>query len=123
MLSLGAAAAAAMPAPLSLSEADSGSRVALEPGQGLTLSLPTAAAAGYRWRILRLDRQVLEESGDPLEQPGPAGIPGAPGRVEYRFRAGASGTTPLELELRRPFEAPTVRPARRFGVTIRVRSR
>jgi len=117
------APADAMPSPLHLGEADNGGTVALEPGQRLILALPSVATAGYRWRIHRLDRRVLEETEAPLEQPGPAGIPGAPGRVEFRFRAGESGTTPLELELRRPFEAPSIPPARRFGVTIRVRSR
>lgn len=113
----------AMPSPLHISEADNGGTVALEPGQRLILVLPSAVTAGYRWRIHRLDRRVLEETETPLEQPGPAGIPGAPGRVEFRFRAVESGSTPLELELRRPFEAPTLPPARRFGVTVRVRSR
>jgi len=101
-----------------VTKSDAGSTVELEPGGTLTVRLEEVPTTGYRWAVDDVDSGILdfEESG--YERYSEGGVDGG-GRRTFTFRAGATGTTTLQMELRREWQPET--PEDRFEVTVTVR--
>lgn len=104
-------------AELTLTEAQNGRRVAVRVGDGITVSLPENAAAGYRWSIASLDEsRVAVES----QQYRPASdAVGSGGTAVWRLRATAPGATRVELKKSRPWE-PDTSASERFAIELDV---
>jgi predicted secreted protein len=94
-------------------ESDDGGDVTIAVGATLELALPEVSGTGFRWTLTSRGEPVLAlEKEDYVH----AKAPGSPRMHRWRFRAGAAGTTRLELVYARAWERT---PARRFVVTVR----
>jgi inhibitor of cysteine peptidase len=105
---------------ISVTEADNGRTVTLASGDTLMVSLGSTPGTGFGWKVAKVDRKVLKETGKPELIHSPNPMPGAPATQRFRFVVSGEGTTRLELEYVRPWERG-VPPARTFhlGVTVR----
>ncbi|HEY2107834.1 MAG TPA: protease inhibitor I42 family protein [Candidatus Binataceae bacterium] len=103
-----------------MTEADNGRTMTLASGDTLMVSLASTPGTGFGWRVARVDRKVLKETGTPELIHSPNPMPGAPATQRFGFVVSGEGTTRLELEYVRPWERG-VPPARTFhlGVTVR----
>ena len=103
---------------LTLTQADKGKSITVQQGDVVLIRLPENPTTGYRWAVEEIDEDILnlEDSGFAL--PSDVGIGGG-GERTLRFIAKSTGTTHLELELRREWEVDT--PAsQRYGLMIQV---
>jgi inhibitor of cysteine peptidase len=105
-------------AMLSLTSADNGKAYTVTPHTAVVLTLPSNASTGYRWQLKPVDKSVLRLVSHRYLQPKKS-LPGAPGEERWRFTAVGAGSVQLRLVYVRSWEKN--KPARRFGVTIRVR--
>jgi predicted secreted protein len=97
---------------------DDGKSFDIARGDTLTFELATGAGTGYAWAPTQVDALALAQQGDRASEVS-SDLPGAPKMDVYRFKANRSGSTTVEMSLRRPFgSAPPVRTIR---VTIHVR--
>jgi inhibitor of cysteine peptidase len=102
---------------------DNGSRVEVEQGEVLAITLESNPSTGFSWEIDELDGSVLQQVGEPLfklndaEDPPP---PGTGGWTTYRFEAKASGETDLKLIYHQPWEGGE-EPISTFAVHVVVR--
>jgi len=112
--------------PVVLRDADRGSIQAVDIGDRIVLRLSGNASTGYVWRRVApasFDGGALEPIEEGAYEPGGAadgnecGV-GSPGTFVFRYRAAASGTTPLRYVYQRPWEEE---PADEFDVVIWVR--
>lgn len=100
-----------------------GSRVEVEQGDVLAITLEANPSTGFSWEIDELDGSILQQVGEPLfklddaEDPPP---PGTGGWTTLRFEAKASGETDLKLIYHRPWEGGE-EPISTFTVHVAVR--
>ncbi|HZM84841.1 MAG TPA: protease inhibitor I42 family protein [Candidatus Limnocylindrales bacterium] len=73
-------------------------------GGALVVRLPELGAAGYQWRVSRIDSPALVVESDRPLPPGST-APGGEGMHEFRLRATTAATVRVEFELSRPWEA------------------
>jgi inhibitor of cysteine peptidase len=97
-------------------KAENGSRVTLEVGQTLVLSLASNPTTGYQWEITELNQAILQETDHEYQADQPA-LAGSGGKEIWRFQAQASGTTTLSLGYRRPWEE-NVEPIETFSLEV-----
>jgi hypothetical membrane protein/predicted secreted protein len=90
----GPASAAAPDRPLL--EPDDGLNVLLSVGERFDLSLGSKSSTGYDWRVVELDRSVVEVADASYESSAPR--PGAGGLSNFTFVAKKGGETTLRLE-------------------------
>jgi predicted secreted protein len=107
-------------AAMVLAEKAHDTEVVLAVGDTVAVRLVSNPSTGYSWQVGKCDPAVLQPDGKPVFEEPAHPMPGAPGIAVLRFRAAATGTTPLELWYLRPWEKH-VAPAKAFRVTIRVR--
>jgi inhibitor of cysteine peptidase len=110
-----------MPHEIQLSESDAGRQIVLAKGGKLLVALPSNPSTGFSWAVSRPMPSVLRQEGEPRFVPAGSTLPvvGAGGTEVFTFTAVQTGTSNLELEYRRPFEA--VPPARTFSIDVVVR--
>jgi predicted secreted protein len=100
---------------ITLTQCHSGGSVELVQGATLHIELPDISATGYRWRVSALDPAILAPASS-TAQPATAGGGGV--RV-IELVARTAGTTPLVLELRRPWDGAGSA-LERFAITATV---
>jgi len=106
------------PAPRTLGPAEAGSRVALEVGGELTISLPANPSTGYSWVVSSINPALLNQIGDP-EFSAESDLIGAAGTMTFHFEATAAGQDSLQLNYLRPWE--DTEPLETYTVTVNVR--
>ena len=108
----------ALVATLSLGTADNGKSFTLPPKTAVVVTLPSNASTGYHWTPREMSKGVVRLVSHRYVQPKNR-PPGAPGKEKWRFVAVGAGSVHLRLDYVGPSDP--YKPARRFGVTIRVR--
>ncbi|CAM4070136.1 Amoebiasin-1 [Pseudomonas reidholzensis] len=115
------AACANTPAPNVELGAENECPIRLQPGQSITLSLPSNPTTGYRWLLQNPASNILRPLGaEVYTQPEQAGLVGSAGVSTWRFQAKAAGDGHLILVYQQPW-APEVRPVQTFDCEIRVK--
>ena len=91
----------------SLTETDNGKQIAVNSGDGVTLTLVSNPTTGYNWQVMEMDDAILVQDGDPeyKQSPSPEGLVGAGGTETFRFKALGTGETALKLGYMRPWES------------------
>jgi predicted secreted protein len=96
---------------------DDGKSFDVARGSTVAFKLASHAGTGYAWVPTQVEPGVLTQQGDRTNEVS-SDAPGAPKLDVYRFVAAASGSTTVELSLRRSFGGP---PGKTIHVTINVR--
>jgi inhibitor of cysteine peptidase len=105
---------------IAIGEKENGTRVELEQGQTLAITLGSNPSTGYSWAPDEgPSGDVLILIGEP-EFKSQSNLVGASGTEALRFRADRVGETTLKLNYRRPWEKE-VEPAETYTVTVHVR--
>jgi inhibitor of cysteine peptidase len=106
---------------ISLTDADNGTRVVLNPGDTLVLTLESNPTTGYHWVVSGNIGPVLQAAGEEFQPHRDEAeghhIVGAGGHQIFRFSAVATGEVSLALAYLRPWEKG-IKPVREFGVTV-----
>lgn len=77
---------------------DSGSQVEVKQGQVLAISLESNPTTGYKWEVLKINEEMLEQIGEAEFESSQSGdVVGAGGVETLRFKTVGVGTTYLEL--------------------------
>jgi predicted secreted protein len=87
-----------------------GQTVTLKRGQALVVRLDADPATGMRWEMVNFTSAFVlaPVQHDLVANPGTSPVPtGVPGEAVFRLRGIASGSQPVALEYRRPYEAAT----------------
>ena len=100
---------------LSVGPSQNGQSVALDAGRSLVVELPGNPTTGYEWVVAQADAHLLE-AAETEYQPDSDAL-GAGGRYTFRFRALASGSTPVVLAYRRSWEPD---PIETFSLTVTI---
>jgi len=102
-----------------LDEADDGGLKAIKVGDIVVVQLRGTPSGGYLWEPANTVKEaVLESVGEAEFVPDDPNVCGGSGIWRFRFRAIASGTTPLDFVYRRPWEEET---SATFSVIVYVR--
>jgi inhibitor of cysteine peptidase len=104
-----------------VSEPQAGSRVALQVGDTLQVTLDSNPTTGYSWNLVAADPAILQPAGAPVFQPS-SGLMGAGGTTTYRFTTVGTDETTLKLIYARVFE-PKFAPLKTYSVTVAVTNR
>lgn len=91
-------------AEIDLELADAGRSRAAAPGDLVIVRLDETPTSGYRWELDSHDPAVLQPDGDDYDPP-PGDTLGGGGTRKFRFKVIRSGTSPLKLIRRRPWDA------------------
>ena len=119
-MSLALASGCRSPDEIAIDEQDDGTRVELEQGQILAITLSANLSTGYSWAPKESqESDLLVLTGEPTFA-SRSNLLGAEGTATLRFRADRPGETTLELIHRRAWEAG-VEPAETYSVTVHVR--
>jgi len=100
-----------------------GRQVELQKGQTLVITLESNPTTGFRWEVLELEEDILQQMGDPefkVSDPREPPPPGAGGWETWRFEATNAGQTALKLVYRRPWEEGE-EPLETFSLQVVVR--
>lgn len=120
LVSLALTAGCGSKGEIAIGEKETGTRVELDQGQTLSITLSSNPSTGYSWA------QDEGQSGDVLvligepEFKSQSNLLGSGGTETLRFRADRPGEATLELVYRRPWEKG-VEPAATYSVTVTVR--
>jgi len=102
-----------------LDEVDDGGLKAIKVGDIVVVQLRGTPSGGYLWELADTVKEaVLESVGEAEFVPDDPNVCGGSGIWRFRFRAIASGTTPLDFVYRRPWEEET---SATFSVIVYVR--
>jgi inhibitor of cysteine peptidase len=102
---------------------DNGSRIEVEKGQTLVVTLDSNPTTGYSWEVVEGQGTILQQQGEAQFQPSNAGdqqLVGAGGAETFRFEAAGAGEVTLKLIYHRPWEKG-VEPLETFSVQVVVR--
>ena len=102
-------------AKISLDGIETGRRIPARRGDVLSVRLDETPTSGYRWELDDHDAAVLAPEGDDF-RPASGSTMGGGGTRQFRFKVIGSGTSPLKLVRRRPWDADSV--AETFEATI-----
>jgi inhibitor of cysteine peptidase len=92
-----------------LDEADDGSLKTIKVGDIVVVQLRGNPSGGYLWQLADTVKEaVLESLGEGEFVPDDPNVCGGSGAWKFRFRAIASGSTPLDFAYRRPWEEEIV---------------
>lgn len=89
---------------VTVTEKDNGGETCLARGDVLVVRLEAQYGTGYGWSVVKYEREVLEQLGEPEQESPGRGRPGSVEHQVYRFKALAAGSTSLELHYLRPWE-------------------
>ena len=92
-----------------------GSTLTLPVGDTLAIELAGNPTTGYEWVVAQADAHLLEAAETEYQSDSDA--LGAGGRYTFRFRALASGSTPVVLAYRRSWEPD---PIETFSLTVTI---
>jgi len=96
---------------------ENGSQVELQPGQMLSIQLPSNPSTGYGWHIAEIEDSIIRQVGEVEFVDNSEGqVLGAAGLETLRFEALASGEANLVLTYDRVWE--DVEPEDTFEVTV-----
>lgn len=91
-----------------LDEADDGGLKTIKVGDIVVVQLRGNPSGGYLWQLVDTVKEAVLESLEESEfVPDNPNVCGGSGVWKFRFRAVASGTTPLDFVYRRPWEEET----------------
>ena len=91
-----------------LDEADDGGLKTIKVGDIVVVQLRGNPSGGYLWQLIDTVKEaVLESLAEGEFVPDDPDVCGGSGVWKFRFRAVASGTTPLDFVYRRPWEEET----------------
>jgi predicted secreted protein len=82
---------------------DNGATIQITKGSVLTVRLGVQPGTGYGWYLSKKEPELLKQTGSPVFEKGDGPLGGAEEEV-FKFKAVATGTTPLEFQYRRSFE-------------------
>ena len=101
-------------------EQDLGRQIGLGKNKLLTISLESNPSTGYRWEILKMDKNILRQMGKTKFVSRGTGLNriGAPATQTMRFSGIAKGKTSLILVYRRPWETMDIESAKTFSVDV-----
>lgn len=102
--------------PVVLTASDSGSKVSLQQGQSISVSLQENSTTGYIWEIVPGSELLLAEQGTSQFVADSNAI-GSGGVRTFKFMAIASGNCTLKLIYHQPWMT-SVAPAQTFEVSI-----
>jgi predicted secreted protein len=97
---------------------DDGKTLEVATGGTVTFKLATSAGTGYVWMPTGVDPAVLEQLGDRTSEVG-GNVAGAPNMDIYRFAAQRAGSTPVQMDLQRPW-TKSAPPAKSIHVIVNV---
>jgi predicted secreted protein len=97
---------------------DDGKTFDVASGATVTFRLASNAGTGYVWMPSGADPAVLAQVGDRTSEVE-SGVPGAPKVDVYRFTAQRAGSTPVGMDLQRPW-TKSAPPARSIHVIVNV---
>ena len=100
---------------LLVTQKQNGETVTLPVGDTLAIELAGNPTTGYEWVVAQADAHLLE-AAETEYQPDSDAL-GAGGRYTFRFRALASGSTPVVLAYRRSWEPD---PIETFSLTVTI---
>jgi len=89
-----------------LGMAESGKTISLGEGDLFRVELKGVPTAGYSWKIMEMDRSVLEIAGRDSKSLTPGNMVGGSALFTWNFRASGPGETVLEMKHFRPWEGP-----------------
>ena len=97
-----------------------GQTVALHRWQALVVRLDENPSTGERWQMQPIPSTtvITPVQHDHVSPAGPSAAPAGPGEAVFRLRGVSTGTQPVVLELKRPFES-SVSKTIRFDVVVR----
>jgi predicted secreted protein len=104
---------------LILTDSNNKGQASVVKGQVVVLRLPVTGGSGYSWYIANNDSSVLRPLGNPHVDKVITAQPGATGYEVFRFRAGSSGTSTLQLNYMKPWQKPVL-PGKTFAVQVTV---
>jgi inhibitor of cysteine peptidase len=96
-----------------------GSKVEVEAGGVLVVSLESNPTTGYMWEIEEIDDEILRQEGE-VEYKAESDLVGAGGVETFRFKALTAGEGELKLVYRRPWEGG-IEPLEIFSITVIVK--
>lgn len=97
--------------------------ITLKKGQTLQLTLPNQGAdGGYSWELQNIDSSIIKNSGNIkiITSCHPQNLPSESNNTRLLFKAVNTGTTSLELQYNRPWQANSVKPINTFKLNINV---
>jgi predicted secreted protein len=97
---------------------DDGKTFDVATGGAITFKLTSNAGTGYVWMPSGADPNVLAQQGDRTSELS-SDVPGAPKADVYRFSALHAGSTPVQMDLQRPW-TKTAPPAKTIHVIVNV---
>lgn len=106
------------PSAVKVTDSDNNSRVQLEKGQELVVSLKANPTTGYRWLRPRQSKAGILRQKGRAEFEQTRDKPGAPGVQSFRFEATGTGRGSLVLIYHRPWQKSP--PLRRFVLHVSV---
>lgn len=102
---------------IDLTAANNGSRVDINVGGLIVISLEGNPSTGYTWETSNLDSTILKQVGDAAFISSDPSLMGSGGTLALTFEALKAGTTTLTLVYHRPWETD-VDPIDTFTVTV-----
>jgi len=108
------------PTEVMVNEQDLGLPFVIGKNKLLTISLESNPSTGYRWEILKMDKNILRQMGKTkfVSRGTELNRIGAPATQIMRFSGIAKGKTPLILVYRRPWEKLEIESAKTFSVDV-----
>ncbi|WP_237155457.1 protease inhibitor I42 family protein [Oryzibacter oryziterrae] len=103
-------------AAVALGAKANGQTVKIAVGSEISILLDENVTTGYSWDVVKSDPALVSLSGHE-SQPAATPMPGAPGKVLFRLKAIAAGTSVIELGYRRPWETG-VAPVETFSLNV-----
>jgi inhibitor of cysteine peptidase len=104
---------------LHLTAADNNKVFSVKPQTPIVVTLASNPSTGYRWKLAPQRVHGVVRLVSHRYVGAKSGLPGAPGKEIWRFRAVAKGATDLGFLYLRSWEKN--KPARRISIAIRVR--
>ncbi len=98
---------------------DHGSTCVANQGDVILIRLEENITTGYQWNIGTIDSSMVELLDSDYTSNQGEGLLGSPGTRTFRFRAKSSGSVPIRLRLRRPWD-PVDTAIEHFEVTVQV---
>ncbi|MBA4421112.1 MAG: hypothetical protein C0391_08180 [Anaerolinea sp.] len=106
---------------IEVSAESNGSRVEMQTGDTLVITLEGNITTGYQWELLPNNEGVMQLQGDPeYVQKSAGNLKGAGGVCHFTLKAMQPGSTRVELKYYRSFE-PDMAPLETFSLDVVVK--
>ncbi len=100
---------------MTISEENAGTKIDLNKGDILEVTLEGNPSTGYSW-LLGSEVSLLEPVGEPVFEPA-SNLVGSPGKITMRFNVVEKGEGTLQLVYQRPWER-NIPPIATFEITV-----